>query len=418
MRGRDALGLLRQRDFGWFFAARTVNLLGLSMANVALAFAVLDLQGSASALGLVLAAHTVPMVLFLLVGGVVADRWPRRLVMQGGNLVSAASQGLLAALVVSGHAGLGTMMALSAVNGLASALTFPAMAGVLPQLVARADLQHANVLLSMSRGALTVVGPSIAALLVVTVGPGWALAVDALTWALSAVALLGVRLPGAPTSSTAAGPGRSTPLADLREGWDLFRGTTWLWVVVVGFAAINALHSGAWLTLGPAQAKATFGEQGWGLVLSAEAVGLLVTTAVMLRVRLGRPLLWGMCGVAVAGLPVLLLGVAPHLWLVVAAAGLAGMGLEVFNLGWNLAMQEHVDEAQLSRAYSYDALGSYVAMPVGQLALGPLGEALGYGPVLAGAGVLWLVVCAAVLLSRAVRDLPRASLREPALSDR
>ncbi len=412
MRASDAFGLLRQRDFGWFFAARTVNLLGLSMANVALAFAVLDLDGSAADLGFVLAAHTVPMVLFLLVGGVVADRWPRTLVMQGGNLVSAASQGLLAVLVVTGHAGLATVMALSAVNGLASAVTFPAMAGVLPQLVDRRDLQQANVLLSMARGSLSVVGPSLAALLVVTIGPGWALGVDALCWAGSAVALLGVRLP--PPAPAAP----STALADLREGWDLFRGTTWLWVVVAGFAVVNALYSGAWFTVGPAQAKATFGEQGWGLVLSAEAVGLLLTTVVMLRVRLDRPLLWGMYGVAVAGLPLLLLGLAPHLWLVAAAAVAAGIGLEVFNLGWNLAMQEHVEERQLSRAYSYDALGSYVAMPLGQLTIGPLAEVVGYGPVLVGSGLLWLAVCAAVLGSREVRTLPRTTPAETAVSDR
>ena len=405
MRDGGSFALLRQRDFGWFFAARTVNLLGLTMANVALAFAVLDLDGSAADLGLVLAAHTVPLVLFLLVGGVVADRWPRRLVMQGGNLLSAAAQGLLAFLVLTDHADLGTMMALSAVNGLASAVTFPAMAAVLPQVVDRRDLQQANVLLSMSRGALTVVGPSLAALLVVSVGPGWALGVDALCWALSAVALLGVHLPPAEPGPA----GRSTPLADLREGWDLFRGTTWLWVVVAGFAVLNALHSGAWLTLGPAQAKATFGEQGWGLVLSAEAAGLLLTTVVMLRVRLQRPLLWGMVGMAVAGVPLLLLGLAPRLWLVVAVAVVAGVGFEIFNLGWNLAMQEHVEVRQLSRAYSYDALGSYVAMPLGQLTIGPLGEAIGYGRVLTGAGVLWLAVCAAVLTSRAVRRLPRAA---------
>ncbi len=412
MRVADSFGLLRQRDFAWFFASRTVNLLGLSMANVALAFAVLDLDGSASDLGIVLAAHTVPMVLFLLVGGVVADRWPRTLVMQGSNVVSAASQGLLAALVVLDRADLGTMVALSAVHGLASAVSFPAMAGVLPQLVDRRDLQQANVLLSMSRGALTVVGPTLAALLVVTVGPGWALGVDALCWALSAVALLGVRVPAAEPS------GPSTVLADLREGWDLFRGTTWLWAVVAGFAVLNALHSGAWSTLGPAQAKATFGEQGWGLVLSAESIGLLLMTAVMLRVRLDRPLLWGMVGMAVAGVPLVLLGAAPHLWLLVGVTVVAGMGFEVFNLGWNLAMQEHVEERQLSRAYSYDALGSYIAMPVGQLALGPLGEALGYGPVLTGAGVLWLVVCAAVLASRSVRTLPRVPVTPAPVSVR
>jgi len=259
------------------------------------------------------------------------------------------------------------------------------------------------VLMSMQRGTLSVVGPTIGGLLVVTVGPGWALVFDGVTYLLAAALLLLVRIPPPPARTQEAGM-----LAELREGWVYFRGTTWLWVIVVAFGALNALHAG-FNTLGPVLAvRTSIGEAGWGLVLSAQAVGLLVTTVVMLRVTLQRPLLWGMLGCTFYGLPMLVLGVHPHLVLAMVATFVAGAGIEVFSLGWSLAMQEHVPDEMLSRAYSYDALGSFVAIPIGQLAVGPLGAAFGVQEVLLVCGIAYGAICLATLGSRAVRDLQRA----------
>ena len=256
--------------------------------------------------------------------------------------------------------------------------------------------------MSLARSALVILGPTISALLVVSVGPGWALAVDASTWLMSAVLLGFVVLPARPPKDEDV-----STLTELREGWTYFRRTTWLWVVVLGFGLLNAIHMGAWFTLGPARAKETIGEQGWGLVLSAEAVGLLVMTLLMLRVPLQRPLLYGMLGISLLGAPILLLGAHPHLALLMVATFVAGAGTEVFNMGWNLAMQEHVPDEMLSRAYSYDALGSFVAIPIGQIAFGPLAAAYGFTDVLIVSGVAYFVICLLVLLSGSVRTLPR-----------
>jgi MFS family permease len=398
----DALAPLRERPFAWYFTSRFVNTLGAMMATVALTFAVLDLSGSATALGQVLAAHTVPMVLLLLYGGVLSDRFPREVVLQVSNAASALTQGAIAVLVLTGHAELWMLLVLSALHGAVSAVSLPAMASLLPQLVPAHQLQQANALASLTRNGLAVLGPSLGALLVVTVGSGWALAADAACWAASAALLVPVRV-------RVAGPAGVGPdtVRELREGWGFVRGTTWLWVVVLGFAVLNGIQTGALLTLGPVVAEETVGRQAWGYVLSAQAVGLLVTSVVLLRVRLPRPLLLGMLGMSLAALPILALGAAPRLGLLLGAAFLAGVGTEVFSLGWSLAMQENVAERMLSRAYSYDMLGSFVAMPVGQLTYGPLGDALGRDRVLVASGVLYVAVCALVLSSRAVRTLPR-----------
>lgn len=177
--------------------------------------------------------------------------------------------------------------------------------------------------------------------------------------------------------------------------------------MVLAFGVINALHSGAWATLGPLVAQDTIGRQGWGYVLSAEAVGLLLTSIVMLRMPIRRPLLAGMLCTALYGIPVLVIGSRPELGLLVLAAFIAGAGIEIFGIGWSLAMQENIDETMLSRAFSYDMLGSLIAVPVGQLAAGPVGTAFGYQSVQVASGLAIVAVSLLTLLSGSVRRLPR-----------
>lgn len=404
MRLPDALAPMRDRRFAWYYSGRVVSTIGSTMVPVALAFAVLEIDDSPSALGLVLAAQSVPLVVFLLVGGVVSDRFSRSLVMQVSHILSALTQGTVAALVVTGTAELWMVVGLEVLNGTALAFTFPAMNGIVPQVVPRSHLQQANALLSFSRAGLAIIGPTVAALLVVTIGPGWALAVDSLTWVVAAAFMARVALP--PRERSADDPSPSM-LRELREGWSAFTEHTWLWLVVLAFGFGNAIHAGAWYTLGPARALDTIGAAGWGYVLSAEAAGILVTTVLMLRVRFRFPLRTGMLGVATFALPCFMLGADPEVWLLVPLAFLAGAGMEIFGIGWNTALHENIDERVLSRVSSYDALGSFVAIPVGQLTFGPLAHVFGMQRVLVVAGTVYAVIALGTLLSRSVRDLRR-----------
>ena len=414
----DALTPLKDRRFAWYYAGRIISTTGSTMAPVALTFAVLDLtDNSASALGTVLAANSIPMVIFLLVGGVIADRFSRSLVLQVSHLLSALTQAIVAALFITGTAELWMVIALEALNGTVLAFTFPAMLGVVPQIVPRTHLQQANAMLSFSRSGLAILGPTIAALLVVTVGPGWALAVDAVTWLLAAGCMVKVAIPPRVKAEAAPTPNM---LRELREGWSAFVAHTWLWLIVVVFGFVNAIHAGAWFTLAPALAKRTIGEAGWGYVLSAEALGLLVMTLVFLKIQLRYPLRAGMLGTAFFSVPLLIMGLEPQLLPLVIAAFVAGMGFETFGIGWNVALQEHIDEAVLSRVSSYDALGSFVAIPIGQLTFGPLGEAFGTQPVLVASAIVYATVALGTLAAPSVRNLERvtAVATEPAAASR
>ena len=399
----SVLAPLRETSFRYYALSRLVDRAGTTMAGVALAFAVLAVSDSATALGTVLAAYSIPMVVFLLVGGVLADRFGRTVVMQATNVASAVSQLTMAVLVITGTAQLWHLVVLAAVSGTAAAAGMPSMAGLLPQLVPREQLKEANLVLAIPENALMVLGPAVSGVLVVTIGPGWALAVDGATYVAATLLLMRVRIP--PPAPRGEGTGMVT---DLREGWTYLTSTTWLWVVVASFAALNAISSGAFNTLGPVLAvRSDIGEGGWGLIRSAEAVGFLACSLVLLRLRLPRPLLWGMLGIFLGGAPMVALGLEPVLVVGVVAAFVAGLGSRVVGLAWDLAMQEHVPDHMLSRVYSYDMLGSFVAIPVGQLTIGPLGAAFGVQRVMLVAGIAYALIALATLISRSVRDLPR-----------
>jgi len=325
--------------------------------------------------------------------------------------MSALTQGAVAYLVLSGQAELWMIIVLEAINGTTAAVSMPAMEGMVPQLVPRAQLQPANVLVSMSRGVLAVIGPSTAALLVVTVGPGWALAVDAMTWLVAAALMVRVRIParepreGAPKPST---------LRELREGWEVFTGLRWLWITVSAAAVLNAIFMGSLFTIGPALADQTIGAEGWGFAMSAWALGLLAMSVVLLRVSIRRPLRAGMIALSLLGIPLVIYGLEPAVVPLVLALFVAGAGMQVFILGWDLAMQENIDESMLSRVSAYDGVGSFVAMPVGQLIYGPIGDAFGYREVFVVSGIVYAAICVLTLASRSVRDLGRPAAAKQA----
>src|SRR5947199_9041913 len=248
MRLGATLGALAEREFRLLFLGRLVSFLGSAFAPVAIAFAVLQV-GSASDLGLVLAASMLPTVLFVLVGGVIADRLPRHAVLVVSNLVSGAAQGLFAVVIVSGHAQLWELMAIQAVRGVSTAFFFPAAQGIVPEVVSAGRLQEANVLLRLSRNTTSILGAAVAGIVVAAVGPAWGLAVDAVSYLLAALFLTRIDL--------LPRPRRETPafVRELVEGWDEFRSRTWLWVVVVAFGVLNAAQAGAFNVLGPPIAK-------------------------------------------------------------------------------------------------------------------------------------------------------------------
>ncbi|MDN5794139.1 MAG: MFS transporter [Intrasporangium sp.] len=409
MRLTASLGVLSDRRFAWFFAARSVSMAGSAMAPVALAFAVLHIDQSAMALGQVLGVRTIAMVACLLLGGVVSDRFSRIAVLQVAHLLTCLTQAVAAALIISGHATLLQITIIEGLNGAVSAFTMPAMMGIVPLVVDRPRLQQANALLSFSRSSLGILGPAVAGLLVVGVGPGWALAANAFTYVIAVLALTRVRLVRQEPRQEG-----SSMIRELREGWSEFTSRQWLWVVVLTFGITNAIHVGVIGVMGPLVAATTsaLGEAGWGVVLSAEAAGTVLMTLLMMRLRLTHPLRAGMIATAVVAVPLAMLGLAPAILPLAIAFFVGGAAIEVFGVGWSTALHEHVPVSVLSRVSSYDALGSFVAIPVGTFLYGWLAAVVDHETLLVVSAVVYAAVSLAALASPSVRGL-RHRVEEP-----
>jgi MFS family permease len=395
-------GPLGQREFRLLFAGRTTSFIGSAFANVALAFAVLELTDSKADLGYVLAARSVPQVIFLLVGGIWADRLPRDLVMVWSNVISGASQSLIALLLLLGHAQIWQLMALAAINGMSSAFFFPASAGIIPQTVPRSMLQGANAILSLGQNSSWIVGAALGGLVVAATSPGIGIAVDAGTFFLAALFTARIRLPKELRMET------SNFFAELADGWREFSSRAWLWVIVLQFGFVNAIEQGIAGVLGPAIAKDHFGgAAGWGFILTAESLGLFVGGVILLRLRPRRLLLTATLGFLLT-IPFLLALAGPlPLLAVIALGALAGLGLETFGIMWHTTMQQEIPQEKLSRVYSYDALGSFVLIPLGLAAAGPVSEVFGTRETILGATAISLTATLAVLFVRDVRTIER-----------
>jgi MFS family permease len=373
------------------------------MAPIGLAFAVLDsLHGSRTELGLVLAARAIPQAVFILLGGVIADRLPRHAVMVTSNVASMATQGMVAALLLTGNAELWEIVVLSVLNGTSAAFFFPASQGIVPQTVPEAMIQQANALLRLALNAANVLGAALGGALVAAAGPGWAIAIDAASFGAAALFTSLLSLPEVVREHT------PNIVRELAEGWNAFRSRSWLWSIVAQFSILNAVFVGAFQVLGPAQAKAHYGgARVWGLILGAEAAGLICGGLVMLRARPQRMLLVATFSTLVLALPLLLLAPPAAAAAVAAGAFVSGLGLEVFAVCWDTTMQQQIPEHMLSRLYAYDALGSICLVPLGLAVIGPVADVVGTSTTLYAAALLVIAATLPVFAVRDVRELRR-----------
>jgi MFS family permease len=390
----ESLDVLRTREFRLLFSGQAVSVLGDRMVAVALAFAVLEIGGSVSDVGLVLAAGMFPLVATVLVGGVVADWASRRAVMVVADLVRVASQGAMAAVLIAGVADVWMLAAMAGVTGAATGFFGPASTGLLPEVVLAEQLQPANALRVSAVSTGEILGPIVAGVLVAAAGAGWAIGLDAVTFAVSAACLAALRVP-----KRAPAP-RSSFAAELREGWVAFRSRRWVWSFVAYFAIVNLLW-GAWGTLGPIVAERDLGgAAAWGAILAAMGVGAMGGSLFAARVKPRRPLLLAALTDGLFALPLAFLAAAPPVPLIACGALIAGAGMALTISVWESTLQRHIPGESLSRVSSYDWFGSLAFYPLGLAIWGPIAAAIGIGVS------LWLSFGLAVALTLALLSVP------------
>lgn len=405
------LSPLANRNFRYFFVGQVINRFGGSMAGVALAFAVLEIDDSASALGWVVAASSIPMVVFMLLGGAIADRLPRAVVLRGCNLVQGVAQTLTAVLVITGQAEIWHLVVLQALAGVVFAVSYPAFLGMVPILLPVEERKAGFLLIGQATSVVGILGPAVSGLLVATAGPGWSLAIDASTYLVAASLLVLVRLPPGDRSQA-----KASVIGDFAAGWAFARQLGWVIPGATCALVFNALNSGAINVLGPVIADDTIGSEGWGLAGSAQAVGVFVTAFFLARASLTRPMKAIMVAFVLWCVPMLVLGTHVNVWLLATAFFIAGAALSLLDLSWNLLVQEKVPEAMLSRIMAIDGFFSFVALPIGQVTVGPLAHAFGPSRVEIGFFVVAVLVACFALTRKVLTELRLTGAPPPELT--
>jgi MFS family permease len=395
------LGALQERNFRRLWIGQATSAVGDGLTGVALTFAVLAVHGSAAGVGFVMAAFMVPRVVFLLVGGVWADRLPRQAIMVAADVVRSASMASLALAMLTGNAQLWVFLVASAVNGTASAFFQPASNGLVPQTISAERLQQGNALLNLSQSTAFMLGPVVSGILVATVGAGWVFAFDAVTFAISAIVLMTLRVPALPPIE------RRTFAQDLWVGWQEVVGRRWLVASLAAFAFGN-LAFASFFVLGPFMMETRFnGAPDWGLLSGLFGFGGLLGGALALRWRPARPLLATFGVLLVAPLALLLLAASPPL-------GVLGPGVVIFatatalaNTLWHTTLQQQVPQESLSRVSSYDWMVSLLIFPLGSALAGPMADGLGATTTLVAFALLAGLPMLLVLLVPGVRAIRR-----------
>jgi MFS family permease len=388
---------LRVPAFRRFALANLISVTGSAMAPLALAYSVIEQGGGAGSLGLVLATNTIPTIVLLLVGGVLADRLSRSRILFLGNLLASAAQGALAATVATGHATTTSIAVCGFASGTAVAFTVPAAQGAVGQIVSAEHLQQANALLRLPTNAVKVLGPLIGGLVVAVSGPASALAWDALTFAVAAFLLLGLHLDAPLTVNSA--------LNDLRVGWAGFWSRTWLWTYTAAGAVVVAAWLAGFQLLGPVVAAQQYaGARDWGLIQASFASGLLAGTLLCLRWRPHRLLAVAVATSSALALPLIAMGQSLPLPAVLLAALLAGIGLDVAIVAWTTAFQQHVPQSEQGRMSAFNSVGERLAIPLGYLITALAAHTWDNRTVLLACAGL---IAAATVLNLCVKDLHR-----------
>jgi MFS family permease len=424
------LPALRSRSFRLLFAGQAVSQIGDALFPVALAFAVLDLGGTPAQLGLVLAAQGLPLAVLILAAGVWADRLPRQLIMFVSDVGRGLAQAAVAVLLLTHHAEIWHLAALSAVYGIFEAGFRPAAGGLMPQIVESEHLQQANALLGLSRNAGTILGPAAAGLLIAASGPGEAIAIDAATFAVSAVFLLGIRIgqraplvrerdeararggdDAAARGDEAETRGRDARRGrfwtELEAGFDEVRERAWIRRYMPVMAAYHLIALPGLLALGPVIADRDLGgAAAWGAITSAFGVGTIIGNAVALKLQPRRPMLVATVATAVAATQPISMALAPGTATLAVLLGLAGIAVSFAFGQWETTLAREIPEHALARVTSLDYLASAGLMPLGFALVGPVAALAGTTPTLVTSG---LVVIALAALATAHPQIRRAS---------
>lgn len=390
--------------FRTLLIARIISNIGNGLGPIALAFGVLSLEGATpTSLSIVMAAQLVPLVAFMLFGGVLADRYPRALVAGTSDIFLSGFIVANGVMLINGSATVMSLAIIAFINGSLNALWWPAFAGLIPEVVPEEDLQSANSIVGLGANAANIAGTVAGGIIVAGIGAGWAMVTDGVSFFIAGILVFTLRKFGKTKDTTEHTP---SVFEDLAHGWKEFSSRSWVVTVVAGYSILAMIFESLLGVVGPVHAEQELGgPKPWSYILAALAVGMMAGVLVSLKVRPKRPLLIALIAQLGVATWIFTIGVTNWIPLIMVSAFFAGIALDFFFVLWQTAMQSNIPRESLSRVSSYDAFGSLVFAPFGLVIAGPITEKIGTEQTLIAMAIIFAVVLAAMLSVASVRNL-------------
>lgn len=399
---RTQLNDLRShKGFSMLAASRFVSNVGNGMSPIALAYGVLSIEGSdGSDLSLVMAARFFPLIIFMLFGGVIADRFQRNRIVGGSDVIGSFLAGTSAISFIFGFPNVWILVVMGALFGILNALWWPAMSGVLPEILPKEKLQEGNAVIGLMNNIGYISGTLLGGVLVASFNAGWALLVDAISFFIAGLIVWNLDLP---SKTRIESPGI---IHDLKVGWREFISRSWVVTMVFTFAIINMAFESMLQVLGPLNFNdPDTGPRYWSLNLAGMTAGMMIGGFIVLKMKFKRPLFISMILIAISVMWDFALALQMPLIICVLAAVFSGLTIEFFMVTWATSMQTHIPEESYSRVNAYDSLGSYGIAPLGIVIAGPLAGHFGVSTMLIATGTLTFIAACASLTVKSVRNL-------------
>ena len=393
--------LRSHKGFIPWVSARFISNVGNGLSPIALAYGVLSIPGAdGKDLSIVMAARFIPMVALMLLGGVVGDRYKRNRVVGGTDIIGSVFVAISAISFIGHFPSVWLLAFMGAIFGVLNALWWPAMTGVLPEILPKTNLKDGNAIVALSSNIGFVLGALLGGTLVTLYGSGWALLIDAISFLIAGFLVWNLDLPAMPEREN------NSVFHDLRIGWREFISRPWVIAIVCSFAIINMCFEAMWQVLGPlAYDQGTSGPRNWSLNLAAVTTGMICGSVIALKIKLKRPLVSSMILMAAASVWNFAIASSQPLLIVMACGFISGLAIDIFMVQWNTAMQTHIPEESFSRVAAYDAFGSFGIAPIGVAFAGPAAAYFGITTTLWATGILTFIAALASLSVKSLRTL-------------
>lgn len=397
----DLRDLSRFSGFLPLIFSRFISNVGNGLSPIALAYGVLSLKGATGTdLSLVMTARIAPMIIFMLLGGVIGDRFKRNRIVGGSDVTGSLLAATSAISFIAGFANVPLLCLMGGLFGILNALWWPAMSGVLPEIIPKESLQKGNAVVGLLSNFGFVFGALVGGTVVTLFGSGWALLVDALTFMIAGLLVWNINLPPMPERE------KNSMFHDLKIGWYEFVSRSWVVAIVVGFTFVNLCFEATLTVLGPlAYNSDGHGPRNWSFNLAAITLGMIAGGIASFKIHFSRPLVLGMLSIALVPIWIYSMGFQLSLPIVLLGAFIAGVAVEIFTVVWGTSMQTHIPEESYSRVVSYDAFGSYALAPIGIAFAGPIANWIGTPRTLVIAASITLVAALLPLMLKSVRGL-------------